>query len=425
MEFDARLALPDSPELLPGLDGDGVVTFPIERWSRPTNFARKYEDKLMSSGRVIVVLNATCTRIQLTGDGQSVEHLVITTPTGASQPCIAERYVIAAGGLENPRLLLDSDDVAPSGIGNHSDVVGRYYQTHLSGCASQMELTGATPRAHVGFDRDAQGVYCRRRIWITPDRQAEDRLMNIVFMPVRPPTGATGHRSALFSAVFLAKTLAGAVRDPRNAPARLAADRASLASHARTFVRHFPQAIPELWRALIGRYASSRRLPELLPSDGQRLYHLQFQSEQVPNPVSRLTLGQSRDGLGMRRIVVEARMTDQDIDSVVRAHRVLDERLRAADLGHLVYSESELKVYLEEISHRVNSAAHFLGTTRMSEDPSSGVVDANCRVHGVSNLYVAGGSVFPTSGHANPTLTIVALALRLGDHLTRGLQAPG
>ncbi len=65
---------------------------------------------------------------------------------------------------------------------------------------------------------------------------------------------------------------------------------------------------------------------------------------------------------------------------------------------------------------------HFIGATRMSPDPRDGVVNANCKVHGVDNLYVAGCSVFPTGGHANPTLTIVALAIRLADHLRSRLK---
>jgi len=424
MEFDARRALRHCPELLDGLDGDGVVTHMLERWSPPINFGSSYGPELRSAPRVLVVLNATCTHIQLSADGHGVESIAITTPSGDTHRCTAARYVLAAGGLENARLLLHSDDIAPTGIGNHSDCLGRFYQTHVSGCLARMELSSSAPPAHVGFDRDRAGVYCRRRIWINGDRQRDEELLNTVFFPVRPPTGASGHRSAFFSAIFLAKAGRRLVRRPRKAWAELRADRSAIASHAGTLVRHFPSAIPELYRALSGRFLSTRRLPELLPPDGQRSYYLQFQAEQVPHPEARVTLGEEVDELGMRRLVVAPRMTGQDVESVVRAHRILDERLRAANLGRLDYDEESLRAYLADISERVNSAAHFIGTTRMAVDAGDGVVDQDCKVHGVANLYIAGSSVFPTSGHANPTLTLVALAVRLRDHLEDRLKDP-
>ena len=417
MSFDARVALPTCPEMLPGLDGDGVATYPLERWSPPTNFGTRYWDDLAASPRVHVLLNATCTHVQLDASGENVEHITIARAAGDSIRIRAERYVLATGGLENARLLLSSDDVARDGIGNHSGCLGRYYQTHLFGCLAVAELHSDSPPAHVAFDRDDLGVYCRRRIWITTERQNADRLLNTVFFPVRPPIGASGHRSALFSAIYLLKTFSGALRRPRQARRHLRDERSAISSHARIFVRDLPSAVPELYRVFVGRFVGSRRLPVALPADGSRSYYLQFQAEQAPNPEARVALGEERDALGMRRLVVAPRVTEQDIESVVWSHRVLDERLRSSGLGHLRYDEEVLRAAVVESTERVNSAAHHLGTTRMSDDPNLGVVDRNCKVHGVANLYVVGSSVFPTSGHANPTLTIVALAVRLGVHL--------
>jgi len=417
MSFDAREALPAARELLPGLDGDGVVSYPLERWSPPTHFGKRYRKRLAASPRVRVVMNATCTHVQLDRGGSAVDHLVVRNHRGQSTRVRADRFVLAAGGLETARVLLASNDVARSGIGNHSDCLGRYYQTHLFGCLATVELGPGVTTAHVAFDRDREGVYCRRRIWFTPAQQEADRLLNTVFFPVRPPLGATGHRSALFSGVYLAKTLVAALRRPRQAFRYLRAEQTAIASHGAVLIRHFPSAIPEIYRAVAGRYIGSRRLPAVLPSDGLSIYHLQFQAEQVPNPHARVTLGEDADEFGMRRLVVSPRTTAHDIESVIRCHRLLDERLRAAGLGRLRYDEGELRDAVVTSTEHVNSGAHHLGTTRMSEDPAFGVVDRDCRVHGVTNLYAVGGSVMPTSGHANPTLTIVALALRLGEHL--------
>ena len=102
---------------------------------------------------------------------------------------------------------------------------------------------------------------------------------------------------------------------------------------------------------------------------------------------------------------------------MLRAHRLIQRQFAASKTGELIYEEAALQADVKHEIDEFNSSAHQLGTTRMSASPEEGVVDAQCRVHKVENLFIAGGSVFPTSSHANPTLTVVALALRLADHL--------
>ena len=136
--------------------------------------------------------------------------------------------------------------------------------------------------------------------------------------------------------------------------------------------------------------------------------------EQVPNRGSRVLLADARDRLGTRRVVLDWRVSDDDRAAAARSHAILDGALRAAGLGRVLASRLDGGA---EWPAGLRGARHHMGTTRMHADPTRGVVDADCRVHGVANLYVAGSSVFPTSGTANPTLTIVALALRLADHL--------
>lgn len=140
--------------------------------------------------------------------------------------------------------------------------------------------------------------------------------------------------------------------------------------------------------------------------------------EQAPNPNSRVRLGEERDALGMRRVRLEWRLSSIDKRSIRRAHVILGRELGRAGLGRLqlMLSDDEYQWPAEMAGGR-----HHMGTTRMHRDPKLGVVDPDCRVHGIENLYVAGSSVFPTAGAANPTLTLVALALRLADHLKEGM----
>ena len=136
--------------------------------------------------------------------------------------------------------------------------------------------------------------------------------------------------------------------------------------------------------------------------------------EQAPNPDSRVTLGQDRDRLGCRRPVLQWRTSAVDKSTAHRAHAILGEEISRSGIGRMT---SAMGREADPWPAAVRGARHHMGTTRMHVDPRRGVVDADCRVHGIANLYVAGSSVFPTSGAANPTLTIVALALRLARHL--------
>jgi choline dehydrogenase-like flavoprotein len=144
-----------------------------------------------------------------------------------------------------------------------------------------------------------------------------------------------------------------------------------------------------------------------------KLTHLSIvsYSEQEANKESRVYLGNEKDKLGMPKLILDWRVSDRSLKSSLRLMELLDEHLRKHGVGHIEENLSELKRL------PYTDASHHLGTTRMSPDSKSGVVDVNCQVHGVDNLFVAGSSVFPTAGHANPTLTIAAMSLRLADYL--------
>jgi choline dehydrogenase-like flavoprotein len=158
------------------------------------------------------------------------------------------------------------------------------------------------------------------------------------------------------------------------------------------------------------------RPSEIAASENERLVYLFADVEQVPNPDSRVTLSPHHDLLGLQRARIDWRLTDLERRTLDVASQIVGselERLRAAR----VRPEEWLRNSTSSWSDNLTDIFHQMGTTRMANHDTLGVVDANCRIHGMSNLYVAGSSVFPTSGHANPTLTIIALALRLADHL--------
>ena len=120
--------------------------------------------------------------------------------------------------------------------------------------------------------------------------------------------------------------------------------------------------------------------------------------------------------MGMPRVRLSWTYGEKDYADLERSVEGLADALGASGEGRLCWS-----IPRSQFLATSSASRHHMGTTRMHPDPAEGVVDADGRVHGLSNLYIAGCSVFPTSGIGNPTLTLLALAMRLSDHLKRRL----
>ncbi len=417
-DFDAHHAFPTrSREIIAGLDSSQIVSYPLERWSPPIDFAATYGARLARNPHVQVLLDAHALRLVATPDGRRIAS-VNAVRGGQGLVIRAERFVLAAGGIENPRILLNS--VAPrfpTGVGNQNDNVGRYYMSHLSGNYAQL-IPFHPQELRADFERDAKGVYCRRRWWIPAEAQRNERLLNTVFFLAHSGS-VEGQRDPSLAARNAAKSVQAILRqgNPRQIWRKARELGPVLGRASFDLARYGLPHVP----ALIGRgikRLSPRRLPCMLPMKGSQHWGLYFQSEQAPHRESRLTLSRSEvDRLGMPRLDVQIEFGRQDVESIVRAHEIFVANYRRKNLGTILYSEGGLREYLDRQIRFFNSAAHHIGTTRMADDPRVGVVDRDARVHGVDNLFVAGSSVFPTGGHANPTFTLLAQTLRLADHL--------
>jgi choline dehydrogenase-like flavoprotein len=164
----------------------------------------------------------------------------------------------------------------------------------------------------------------------------------------------------------------------------------------------------------ITAYRKLRRKLSRIKEEKIKGFILANMSEQVPNPHSRLTLSGERDKFGLNRVQLNWQLSEIDLLSVIRTQQIIDEELRRARLG-------QTYIQLRDTTPPANlhGGYHHMGTTRMHRDPKKGVVNENCQVHGISNLFIAGPSVFPTGGYANPVLTIIALSVRLADHVKK------
>lgn len=406
--------------IIDGFDSKNFTSNTLERFSCPTDFGRRYGHKLAAASNIRTLLHANVTDLKLDRDGRRVERATVRNLRGATFDVRARHFVLAAGGLEIPRLLLASRDVQKSGIGNQHDVVGRYYMCHLAGTIGAIKIERPPASVWHGYEISDEGIYCRRRFALRESAQRRLGLGNFVARLHHPRIAEPGHRNAVLSLLFLAQAFI-----PYEYRIRLAGtgrrDLTTWLQHGRNVVAGSLDAAGFAWHMLRDRKLAERKFPSIIIKSKANLYSLDFHAEQQPNPSSRIGLTDDRDALGMPRIRVDWRYTAGDLDTVSRSIALLADDFRTGRIGTFDYDPQTVE---EEMTRFGAYGGHHIGTARMGTDPRSSVVDSDCRVHGIENLFIAGSATFPTSSQANPTLTIVALALRLAGRLRELLQHP-
>lgn len=412
--YDAWEALPEEAQsIIPGFESSCVNTQLIERNSPPTNFGARYRSELERSRSVTVLLNSNCVNIAPTPDLTAVDHLDVATLSGVRFRVRAQEYVLAMGGLEIPRILLASrGEGYENGIGNQSGLVGRYYLRHLSASVGVLSLGRAQPRLNYGITRSSDGIYCRRLFSLTAEKQRSLGVGNIILRLWHLPIADPAHESGPLSALFLLHHCFAYERKRwlrGEAPAS-----SQIHRHLQNILMHPMDTCAFSFRMLTKHILARRKYPAVTPPSKDNKYGMNFVAEQSPNPESRVRLSERVDPLGVPRIVIDWRCSEFDVDSVKQTYKVVADEFARCGVGRLDYSDEEID---EKLRRNGAFDGHQMGTTRMSDDPTKGVVNRDCRVHGLSNLYVSGAAVFPTGSHALPTLTIVAMAVRLAAHL--------
>jgi choline dehydrogenase-like flavoprotein len=412
--FDPSMVLSGSrPELAAGLDGDLIRTT-IERFSRPTDFWKRFGAELASSSYVHVLPQTRLAAIKLEPNGANVRAVVVIDKCGRRIEARASNYVLALGGLETTRALLTSNDVKPAGIGNDFDQLGRYYMSHLCTNGGIVDFSPSAASLACDYDRDKEGIYVRRRLWLTEKAQRTSRLANMTFRTHLPDPGDPGHGNAILSAMFLSKSFVR--REYAAKFSERPVQGADYLRHARNIVSN-PAKLSQFALTWIRqRILADRKLPSVVLRSADHRYPLEFHAEQMPNRNSRVSLSTSLDADGVPRLKVDWNILDADIEGIINAHKLLKREFSRTRTGHFSFDPEVLPHRIREMSI---VGGHHIGTTRMSSNAKLGVVNPDCRVHGVDNLFVASSSVMPTSGQANPTLTIIALSLRLADHLAK------
>jgi choline dehydrogenase-like flavoprotein len=359
----------------------------VYRRSPPTRFGDVYGDELTKASNVAVYLQANVVEIEASANAAEVTGLRVATLTGKALRATARLYVLATGGIENARLLLVSDRAQRGGLGNGAGLVGRFFTDHaVLGSGGILPVDPFVDWRIYDF---AEPDYAVLMLSETVQRQEELVNMAITLLPIGvPPPAGVSSMSAMLEALRHGQAPDG------------------LVDHLRNVIGDIDAVAAAAYRKLRGR------------SGPVRMFQFHTRVEPVPNPENRVTLTDERDRLGLRRVRVDWRPGLRELHSVRRAQEFL-----GMEAGRIGFGRAQVTIAPEQIEwpRTWTFSGHHMGTTRMHDEPRRGVVDRDGRVHGTSNLYVAGSSVFPTFGGVNPTLTIVALALRTVDHVKRVL----
>ena len=372
-------------------------------WSNAMIMAQHHRRQIERSRNVKVLLDATVTNLLPNDGGGAIESLTGMGPGGERFTVRARAVVLAAGGLENPRLLLASTERSPAGVGNPHDLVGCFYMDHPRGEGlATADLRDASDRQldrllFLGERTSSEHGPVQLRVKFSADLQRAEQLLN----------------HGLHAHLVVAEQSTEGFQSAKRLAHRLRSSGTAEATPLRSELRNVVRDAPSLAKLVVKKATGRMRPSSIVFID---------QMEQPPDAASRITVDHlRRDRYGLPQIQTRWRIDDSTYESQRRMHELIGTILR--DVGITTF-RSQL---LDSPGDRPElwDMKHPSGTTRMATSPDRGVVDADGRVHGLDNLYVAGSSVFPTVGHANPTLTLVALAARLAELLRRRYAASG
>jgi choline dehydrogenase-like flavoprotein len=363
----------------------------IRQYSPLGRFGELGRSTLETATNIRCLLHANLVGIETDASATVVEAVRVATLSGRQFRVRPRILVLAMGGIENARILLLPNPGAPQGMGNAYDLVGRYFMDHPSFRSGLFTKAPSAP---------SLDLYDSTYSYHSPEYASDGVSVAMSLSLARP---VQEEEELLRSEMFLYTTFAGEDNPGREALRRFVGRtpgaRRSTRQDLATFIRYAPQVATGI---------VARRLDRLA-----RKTHLFTIVEPEPNPESRVTLTEERDPLGLNRARLNVLLTPRVERTLGRAQQILADELQQMGAGSLDFDGDR----------QLDWCCHHMGTTRMSLDARHGVVNTDSRLHDVQNLYVAGSSVFPTAGSDVPTYTIVALAIRLADHLKTRLEA--
>ena len=362
-----------------------VVWNKMWQFSPPTRFGEKYKDTIVNAKNIHLYTYANVVDIKANENISSVEEVTVKNYAGKEHTVRAKYFVLACCSIQNARVLLASNQQAPKGLGNDNDLVGRFFMEHIEIKAAELWLAKPDPMQLYMWEWGK--TKARAELAISAQKQQEYKILNGT-AALNPLEIAKGEPSMI---------------EIWSEDAKKNMER--LNSYGKEEGDNGETKLPARKKA----YQS---------------FQLFTRVEQAPNPNSRVTLDTEKDSLGMPRAMLHWELTPFEKRSIRQIYKLIGQEVGRTGIGRVRLMEYLRDEKDESWPEFTGGGWHHMGTTRMSEDPKQGVVDANCKVHGISNLFVAGASCYVTAAAPNPTLTLIALTIRLADHLKGVIKNP-
>lgn len=375
-EWNLDYWLKQDPDFKPLPLDEKVIWSKMWQFSPPTRFGKKYKDAIVNSKTIQLHIYANVVDLDATESINSITQVAVKNYAGKQHTVKAKNFILACSAMQNARVLLACNKQAPKGLGNDNDLVGRYFMEHAEIKTGELWLNHTDKLKLYLME---QFTKVRAELAISPEKQRELQVLNgsISLMPLE------------MSNKTIPSVKLWSNDDPRKS---LDTFKKYSTLDKRNFIqRFFSKSI----------YQS---------------YGLFTRVEQLPHPESRVVLSNEKDELGIPRANLFWALSPIDKKTVFTINKLLGQQIGAAGIGRVKLKEFLLDGDVQ-LPDYTSGGWHHLGTTRMSDDPKHGVVDANCKIHGIDNLYIAGSSCYTTGGAVNPTLTVVAISLRLANHI--------
>jgi choline dehydrogenase-like flavoprotein len=379
-EYDWRYWQKQNPELKPLLPDEKVVWSKMWQYSPPTRFGEKYKDTIVKAKNIHLYTYANVVDIGANENVSSIQSVIVKNHAGKQHRVKARFFVLACCSIQNARLLLAANKQAAKGLGNDNDNVGRYFMEHLEIKSAQLFLTKPDPLKLYQWDFGV--TKASAELAITAEMQRKHQILN---------------GTASLSPQEVSENIPATIDiwtddDPRK----------NLDSLLYKFQHGGDKVKPG--------------------SNTNRVFQMFTRIEQAPNPNSRVTLDTEKDALGVPRATLHWELSPLEKRSIRKIYELIGQEVGKAGIGRVKVMD-----YLQDEKDQswpsiTGGGWHHMGTTRMSEDPKNGVVDANCKVHSLDNLFIAGASCYATSAAPNPTLTLITLTLRLSDHIKQRMN---
>ncbi|MFH4965889.1 GMC family oxidoreductase [Gaetbulibacter sp. M235] len=364
-----------------------LIPFPLNKkviWNKmwqysKARFGRLYKETIIEAKKIHLYTYANAVDVKTESNLSVVNEVIVKNHFGKIHTVKAKHFIMACGTIQNARMLLSSNSQTPKGLGNENDLVGRYFQEHLEVASAELWLE--KPFKTDLYSWEYGVTKASAELAFTEEVQFKEEILN----------GTISLQPLSVAKYLKPKLHTWKDGDPRN----------SLEVMMNDLNNAEEKALKEK-----GNITYS--------------YQLNTRIEQAPNPNSRVTIVKERDELGVPRASLNWELTSLEKYSIRRMYQILGQQMGVFNIGRIKLNEflrDETNNSL--LDDTVNGGWHHMGTTRMSIDPKKGVVDVNCKVHGITNLFIAGAACFPTSGAPNPTLTLVALSLRLSDYIKK------